>query len=486
MAKVLLISANRESMPYPVFPLGVAYVESALTRAGHETAVFDVNCHEPRDVPGALAEAVVRFAPRVIGLSVRNIDNLTYPTSVSYLGDLLILVKICRAAAPGVPIILGGSGYSLFPEEALEALDADVGLIGEGEGRIAALVQALVEQVGNLSDPTTAGPPRQVANLSHIGGVVYRTKDGIHRTRPATPGELIFPPEPPRRTGFNIGFYERQGGMGNIQTKRGCPCHCTYCTYPLLEGRSFESRPAESVAAEVEQLAAEYGVEYLYVVDNYFNYPAEHAEAVCRALIAHRLAMPWSCFVHPAHLEARLLALMREAGGASVELGTDSGSAAMLESLQKEMTPDQVLAASRACREAGMAFAHYLLLGGPGETEDTLSETFDLMDRCEPTAVIIMCGIRIYPGTPIERQAREEGLLAPGESLLEPKFYISPAVRSNLLERVADEATLRPNRIVPGLEINISPRLTRYLRDRGHKGPMWELLAQKRRMKDEG
>ena len=153
----------------------------------------------------------------------------------------------------------------------------------------------------------------------------------------------------------------------------------------------------------------------------------------------------------------------------------------MLESLRKEMTPDQILAASRACRDADLPFAHYLLLGGPGESDDTLSETFDLMDRCEPTAVIVMCGIRIYPGMEIERQARDEGLLAPGESLLEPKFYLSPAVRSSLLERVADEAARRPNWIVPGLEINLSPRLTKRLRALGHKGPMWELLAQRKR-----
>jgi hypothetical protein len=120
-------------------------------------------------------------------------------------------------------------------------------------------------------------------------------------------------------------------------------------------------------------------------------------------------------------------------------------------------------------------------LGGPGETDDTLSETFELMDRCEPTAVIILCGIRIYPGTPIEQQACEEGQLAPGDSLLEPKFYLSPAVRETLLERVAGEAARRPNWIVPGLEINVSLRLMRWLRDRGHKGPMWELLAERPR-----
>jgi len=461
MTKVLLVSANREFMPYPVFPLGVAYVESALAEAGCETRVFDVNRHRPEQVGGLLAERIGRFRPNIIGFSIRNIDNLTYPISQSYIGEIRRLIETARSAAPASPIVLGGAGYSLFPLEALRELGGDVGVIGEAEGRMGPLVEALVRK----------------RPLSTVGGIVYRDGGSFVLTRPATPAETEFPEKAPRRTPFDLDFYGTEGGMGNVQTKRGCPFHCSYCTYPLLEGRRFRMRPPEAVADEFARLVELYGLEYLYIVDSYFNYPTAHAESVCRAIIARRLSVPWSCFAHPAHMTPRLAELMRQAGCASVELGTDAGSRTMLESLRKEMSPEQIVAASSACREAGIPFAHYLLLGGPGETDDTLSETFDLMDRCEPTAVIVMCGIRIYPGTPIELRAREEGLVEVGESLLEPKFYISPQVRSTLLERVADEAARRPNWIVPGLEINLSPRLMRWLRERGHKGPMWELLA---------
>ena len=471
MSKTLLISANREFMPYPVFPLGVAYVETALTEAGHETRVFDVNCHEPDAATGALAGVLDDFAPDAVGVSVRNIDNLTYPISQSYLHDIRLLIETCRRRAPDAPIILGGAGYSLFPEEALAALGADVGVIGEAEARIAAVVDCLPKRKAD----------GQVDNLSYVGGVVYRRGDTSCRTPAPSEAELTFPVKGPRRVGLDMAFYRREGGMANVQTKRGCPFKCSYCTYPLLEGRCFLMRPPGAVVDEVEHLAAEHGVEYLYIVDSHFNFPTDHAEAVCRALIERRLAVPWSCFAHPAHMTPPLAALMREAGCSSVELGSDAGSATMLDSLRKEMTPAQILAASRACRDAGLPFAHYLLLGGSGETDATLSETFDLMDRCEPTAVIVMCGIRIYPGTPIAQQAREEGLIAPDENLLEPKFHLSPAVRETLLDRVAREAARRPNWIVPGLEINCSPRLMKHLRDRGHKGPMWELLADRHR-----
>ncbi len=472
MPKILLISANREILPYPVFPLGVAYVATSLTEAGHSVRIFDVNCFEPESIPFALNKALEQFRPDLIGLSIRNIDNLTFPTSVSYIPEIRALIEVCRATAGDVPIILGGAGYSLFPEEALAALDADLGIVGDAEGRIARVVRVIVEYGLRNADWEKAG----------IGGVVYRERSNVLRTPPATASELPFPSYAPDRRGLDLAFYDREGGMGNIQTKRGCPCRCLYCTYPLLEGRRFQTRPAEAVADEIAVLLSQ-GVQYLYVVDNYFNALADHAEAVCRALIARGLSVPWSCFAHPAYLDEPLAALMKQAGCASVELGSDAGSTTMLESLRKDMTPEQILAASNACRGAGLPFAHYLLLGGPGETETTLAETFDLMDRCDPTAVIVMCGIRIYPGTPLEYRAREEGLLTARDPLLEPKFYISPAIRSSLLERVADAASRRPNWIVPGLGINLSPRLTRKLRDLGHKGPMWELLGKRKRAK---
>lgn len=467
MPRVFLISANREFMPYPVFPLGLAYVESALAGSGHETAVFDANLYDPSQAENALANAVERFQPELIGVSVRNIDNLTYPISQSYLDDIRAMISACRKAAPLAPVVLGGAGYSLFPVKALEALGADAGVIGEAEGRIGAVARALI------SGQTPA----------EISGVVYREGQSVRQTRRPSSEDLVFPEKGPRRAGLDMGFYGREGGMGNVQSKRGCPFNCSYCTYPILEGRCFQTRPAGAVADEFAELADRHGIGYIYFTDNYFNFPTDHAESICGELIRRKIKVPWTCFAHPAHLGAELADLMRRAGCASVELGSDAGSPTMLAGLNKEMTPDQILAASRACREAGLPFAHYLLLGGPGESEDTLSETFDLMDRCEPTAVIVMCGIRIYPGTPIERRAREEGLLETDDGLLAPRFYLSPAIRDSLLDRVEREAASRSNWIVPGLHINISPRLMKWVRDHGHKGPAWELLEARRHPK---
>jgi len=81
--RVLLVSANREHLPDPIFPLGLAYIAAAVTAAGHEIDVADL-CFGRRPLQD-LRNRVQNFQPQVIGLSLRNVDNAAYPLTVDYL-----------------------------------------------------------------------------------------------------------------------------------------------------------------------------------------------------------------------------------------------------------------------------------------------------------------------------------------------------------------------------------------------------------------
>jgi hypothetical protein len=100
------------------------------------------------------------------------------------------------------------------------------------------------------------------------------------------------------------------------------------------------------------------------------------------------------------------------------------------------------------------------------------------MDEVEPTAVITMTGIRIYPGTALEQVAMREGIIAEGDSLLEPVFYISPAIREGLCDLVTQEALKRRTWIVPGLEVNVSSAMLDAMRMFPVKGPLWKLMKR--------
>jgi hypothetical protein len=92
--KILLISVNREKMPFPVFPLGLAYIAMALREEGHQIEVMDL-CFS-QEISIDLNQTLHQFQPDLIGISLRNLDNLTYPTSVSYLQEVEEVVGICR------------------------------------------------------------------------------------------------------------------------------------------------------------------------------------------------------------------------------------------------------------------------------------------------------------------------------------------------------------------------------------------------------
>ncbi len=456
--RILLISVNRERMPSPVFPLGLAYLARVLRDAGHPVEVMDL-CFS-KDVLSDLNEALQRFQPELIGLSLRNLDNLTYPASISYLGEAEEIIGICRQSS-SARLVMGGSGYSLAPRELLHHFDVDFGIVGEGEEALLNLVRSLErgDHPFSSSHLLSRGKP-----LPHIIGGA----------------RVSFIPTPDR-TLFETRRYLEEGGMVNVQTKRGCPFSCIYCTYPLLEGKEIRQREVDEVVEEIRQLTQEQGLDYIYFVDDIFNYPASYGEALCREMIRSRVNVKWSAFVNPGFLDEDLLKWMKEAGCVGIEFGSDSGSPRMLKNLKKSFTTENVIQASELCSAMDVNHCHYLLFGGPGEDEETIEESFRLMDRLDPTAVIAMLGLRIYPGTEMEQISLSQGVIDQDANLIFPHFYISPALKGNLEDMIREKAMERKKWIVPGLDINITQNLMEGIRRFGIRGPLWELVGRMKR-----
>jgi radical SAM superfamily enzyme YgiQ (UPF0313 family) len=455
--RILLISANRERMPAPVAPLGLAYIATALKAAGHDVRVIDL-CFSA-DLQGDVLQSVENFSPDVIGISLRNLDNLTYPASLSYLPELEETVTIVRRRTTA-PVVIGGSGFSVAPLPLMQRLNLDFGVVGEGEESMVQLVERLAH-----------GAP-----LQGIPGLLIKGEDGF------TPPLSLVSFHAPDRGVLDNARYLQEGGMANLQTKRGCPFSCIYCTYPLLEGKRVRLRDVEEVVRELRDLQDNHRADYIYFVDDIFNYPPDYTVTLCREMVAQGVAARWTAFVNPRFLTAEITQWMAKAGCQGVEMGIDSGSSKILKSYGKGFGVEDIVRACQHCRELGLNFALYLLLGGPGEDERTLQETFDLMDRLAPTAVIIMQGIRIYPHTPLQEIAIQEDLLARADDLLEPRFYISPLIGpERLIELITGAAMGHRGWIVPGLGINISRRLMEGIRKFGVRGPLWELAGRMRR-----
>jgi len=265
--------------------------------------------------------------------------------------------------------------------------------------------------------------------------------------------------------------------MANLQTKRGCPFGCTYCTYPQIDGPSLRLRPPASVADELAAMVAEAHVDEAFFVDDIFNQPHDHALGICEEIIARRLRVGWTCFATPVGMTPDLARAMKAAGCRGVEFGADSASPSILRALGKPFPQEDLRAAARACREAGLPAAYYLIFGGPGETAETVAETCDLIDDLQPQAVLAFVGIRIYPNTPLHGIAVSEGVIAEEDDLLLPRFYLSSQMgKGELTSAVGAHAKGWSNWVVPALGIRSDPAFLALLRRSGRRGPLWDLL----------
>jgi radical SAM superfamily enzyme YgiQ (UPF0313 family) len=188
------------------------------------------------------------------------------------------------------------------------------------------------------------------------------------------------------------------------------------------------------------------------------------------------LDIEWSGYLNPKFVDDELCRLMARSGCKAIEFGTDSGSPTMIANLKKEFEVEDLRRTSALCHKYGLKFCHSLIFGGPGETEQTVTETIELMDELAPTAVIALTGIRVLPGTGMVEIALRDGQIDADDNLLHPKFYIAPTLRDGLIERIETYARKHSNWIVPGQGIKTNIEVLQKLRERKIKGQLWRLL----------
>jgi pyruvate-formate lyase-activating enzyme len=412
-ARVLLVSTNRERQPYPVVPNGLACVASALDAASHEVRFLDL-CFE-RDPLAAARSAAMTFHPDVIGVSVRNIDNSDAIALRHYTPEARGIMQALRRAAPEAKIIAGGAAFGVAPEALFRDLGVDYAVAGDGERASVALVNAL-----STGAPIEASP-----------GLV-RDRDGtVTFTPPGEDADLDSLPSPALHRWIDLARYQRHGATIPIQTKRGCVYKCVYCTYRNVEGWGYRTRDPELVAEEIEELKTKAGVRHFDFVDSTFNSPPGHAIQVCEAISRRRLDVHLDTTnFTPATASPELLSAMKRAGFRTLGITAESASDPVLERLEKGFTAAKVREVAERVERHGIRTLWIFLVGGPGETPETVEETlaFAKWRLQRGDAVYVTVGLRIYPGTTLHRIAIAEGIVPAGSALLDPTFYFSSAL----------------------------------------------------------
>ena len=420
-----LINTNR--MTPAIGPIGLDYVAASVRQAGIDVEILDLGLVD--DPNRAMTDYFSVGQPELVGLSFRNADDCFWPSADWFVPGLRDTVKTVRRMTDA-PIVIGGVGFSIFAKSILEYTDVDFGICGDGEIALTALVRQW----------------QGARRFTEVPGLIWRENNRLHANRPSWPTSISLGTA--RNFIDNLGYLKR-GGQCGLETKRGCNRHCIYCADPLAKGERLRLRDPSEVADEVQSLLLQ-GIDVLHFCDSEFNVPRSHAEAVCDEFNRRSLGskVRWYVYMSPTPFDADLAKAMAQAGCVGIDFTGDSGCESMLQTYGQQHSREDLAAAVTLCRSSNIAVMIDLLLGGPGETPQTVRETIDFIKKLNPDCAGAALGMRVYPRTTAEKMVAEE--LREGEdrsirrkysgpiNLLRPTFYISEALGERPAEFVRD------------------------------------------------
>ena len=399
--------------------LGQQYVAAALLSAGHAVRCLDLANVRETEARARFAQELRSFRPDLIGMTL-----FTYNALAGY----RLAATMPEASAV---LIAGGPHPTVLPEEPLSH-GFDLSLSGEGEHAIVAIAEAL-ERGGSLDT---------------IPGLHTRTGRGPPHSAIEDLDALPFPHAAAAST--------HAGAVaGGGVTSRGCPARCTFCAN-YVTGRAYRWRSPENVVAELVTLRRKYGLNHVPFWDDAFTARRPRLEALCDAILAEPelRGMTWTCITPGNMVLPRDLERMRRAGCVAINFGIESGDRSILRAIRKGQTPERVVAAVVAAREAGMTTIVNFMFGFPEEGPEELANTRALMIQLAPmTDFFNNFGVLVpFPGTAIyDRYHLEYGFTswwldparipaAPGADLghdpaLERNFF---DYEPHLKDRIAD------------------------------------------------
>jgi radical SAM superfamily enzyme YgiQ (UPF0313 family) len=432
--RVLLVHANPFQRVTPVPAYGLERLRTAAEGTGAEVELLDPYLVS-EDPLGAARDAAATFRPDVIGLGIRIIDDCIVvdrldapddePIDVSFLlPEILELRRALAEAAPEAVFVAGGAGFSACPQECLEYLDVEYGVVGAGEEAMAMICSGTSwDQVPGL---VRKGQSNGIGAY-HLGFGGPTQRDRLYAPANSFP----------------------------VRTRIGCAMQCVYCTAANL-GRQHANGGIESVLDEIDRTVLEsrergVGRVPIFFADDEFNLPDErHPIAVLEGLRERGLAkhVTWRAYFNPTPFSPEFAELVRETNG-HVSITVDSAADALLETAQKPFRRRHLDALVTLLGEHGVSADLGLIFGLPGETEETIAETIAFV-RALPDSIEIVysAGARVYPHTPLARIAKQEPdrlVGADDPTFLTPVVYSRPWPPRELARRLDEQLRDLPN-----------------------------------------
>ena len=370
--------------------LGTAYLASYLRRRGHETEIINFFNKDK----GKLADLLENAAPKAVAI-----------TTTLYVehSPITEIVQFIRAHNPETCIIVGGPHvFNICSTQAeptqnflFQAIGADV-YVFDSQGELA--LSRVIEQLGEDGD------------LSRIPNLVYTT-DGRTFTRT----ERKIEENDMNANVVDWKLFDADFYTPTVQTRtaRSCAFSCSFCRYPVNAG-PLKLTGLEVLEGELRYLKSR-GVKNVVFIDDTFNVPLPRFKEICRMMIRNQLDLNWYSFFRASNSDDEAIDLMVESGCKGVFLGLESGDPTILKYMNKHADPSKYAYAIKRFNEVGITSFASIIVGFPGETEQTFQNTMEFLTDAPPTFYRGEMYYH-YNNVPIQDRAGELGIQGAGYS----------------------------------------------------------------------
>jgi anaerobic magnesium-protoporphyrin IX monomethyl ester cyclase len=344
-------------------------------------------------------------------------DAVLLSCTTQTVDDDLATAALAKRLDPRVVTIAKGAHFNV--------LDRDV------MARHPALDWALREEIEETCRELARGVP-----AAEVAGLTWRRDDGDivrNRSRGFT-RDLDALPFPARHLTRNELYVRPDTGepQTTLVTNRGCPHRCTYCLANQVAGLANRYRSVENVFAEIRECVARHRITSFLFRSDLFTQDARWVRRLCKAILDAGLRVSWACNARVDTVDAETLGWMKRAGCWIIAFGVESGDQRTLDRLEKNATVAEAHRAVALCREAGIKSSVYLLMGLPWDTGASIEALIAFACELDPDVVEFFYPYP-FPGTALQRQCVELGLLAPGE--IPKDSYAYPAFATATLSK---------------------------------------------------
>ena len=429
--RILLIATNMNRrlmgrMNAQPAPIGLAYIAGHLDPNRHDLKILDLMFSD--DYLADTETTVREFQPELVGISLRNLDNSSYMDPQWALPTTKEVIQRIRTITDS-PIVCGGPGFSLLPEECFRFLEPDLGVAGDGG-----------ETFAQVADSMESGE-----SYHNLPGLIYRA-DG---------GQVVYKglayssfSRPPRLEELDMPRYEQAGFGIGIVTK--LDDSFSHSIEPEIGNQTWRAlKPIEDVLQEIRDMKDRFGLKKVFFIDSGFNVPLPHAKTLCQSLIDEDMKVHWNSYLAPvpAACDEEVLDLMKRAGAGLIIMKGIAGENLEAESLEAESLEERLEPLTEICHRCDQAGLHYVIsqyFGEPGETAETVESKLNFLREINPALANLRVGVRIRPGTPVAQAALREGTISDESDLIRPTFYLENSVKEWIVDRLRTEADANP------------------------------------------